>query len=94
MIKRYDIDIGTFGYHGYELLQNEEKHGEWVRYDDIKHLIPDNRVTEAEYKILYEKLIKNAFVRQEVLKDVIRDLFYSQGWIKQEGETLVFLKRI
>jgi len=42
-IPRYDLSIITFnegdGYQWSEIEENESDYGNWVRYDDIKHLI-------------------------------------------------------
>lgn len=80
MIKRYDIKADTVGYNGciLDITENSKYGGEWVYYDDIKHLIPDNRVTEEEIKNAgYDWLGAGCVIKYAKQK----------GWIKPEGET-------
>lgn len=67
MIKRYDIAFDSI----------QQPHGDWVRYDDIKNLIPDNRVTNNQF-------INDIFnfIDQKNSEQLIFDYAKKHNWIK------------
>ena len=73
MIKRYDACMENYGEIGNGIYHKQHRTGEWVRYEDIKDLIPDNRVTEKELRYIFFKL-KNGSDFVKYAKE--------KGWIK------------
>jgi hypothetical protein len=90
VIKRYDVE------HYKDAVANcncestvrvyAATYGEWVRYDDIKHLIPDNRVTEDELS----KIMDQIWIHRDSTHNekwlFIFEIAKEKGWIKPEGE--------